>query len=138
MNAVIERRRDFLFHFTASGLALGRLGTIVEAMSEMKQAGHDVILVTSGAVAFGKQRLRYEALLSQTVRQALSPKVLSPLEPRVLASVVVHLFLTNLQACAAAGQSGLMSLYEAMFDQYGIACAQVIHFSIAKTKRSSE
>lgn len=29
------------------------------------------MIVTSGAVAFGKQRLRHEILLSQSVRQAL-------------------------------------------------------------------
>lgn len=33
--------------------------------------GREMMIITSGAVAFGKQRLRHEILLSQSVRQAL-------------------------------------------------------------------
>ena len=71
-------------------------------------------MVTSGAVAFGKQKLTQELLMTLTMRETLNPKsddVPHVLEPR---------------AAAAVGQSGLMSLYDAMFAQYGLRIAQVL------------
>ncbi|XP_065892653.1 delta-1-pyrroline-5-carboxylate synthase-like isoform X2 [Dysidea avara] len=101
------------------GVSLGRLASTVEQMAQLHNGngsgkGKQVILVTSGAVAFGKQRLQHELLLSQSMRATLKTgkgHQQLPMEPR---------------ACAAAGQAGLMSLYEAMFAQYGIPCAQVL------------
>lgn len=94
------------------GLALGRLASIVEQVSWLHNNNKDVVVVTSGAIAFGKQRMRQEKLLSQSMRSALFPNTaVKELEPR---------------ACAAAGQAGLMALYESMFAQYGISCAQVL------------
>lgn len=105
-----------------------------------------MMLVTSGAVAFGKQRLRHEILLSQSVRQALhsgqnqlkelvsaasltlSPKSSGlPSFPTTycLIGVLQAIPVLEARACAAAGQSGLMALYEAMFTQYSICAAQV-------------
>lgn len=77
-----------------------------------------MVLVSSGAVSVGRIRLRQEQLLSQSVRRTVlnSPSEggeeegVKEMEPR---------------ACAAAGQSGLMALYETMFAQYGVSCAQV-------------
>ena len=87
----------------------------VPQVSWLHNNGKEVVLVTSGAVAFGKQRMKHEKLLSQSMRSALLPNSAGrDLEPR---------------ACAAAGQAGLMALYESMFAQYGISCAQVMIIS---------
>ena len=84
-------------------------------VSWLHNAGKEVVVVTSGAVAIGKLRVKQEQLLSRSVRHTLLSSagkagVADDLEPR---------------ACAAAGQAGLMSLYETMFNQYGVGCAQV-------------
>ncbi|XP_031438782.1 delta-1-pyrroline-5-carboxylate synthase isoform X1 [Clupea harengus] len=100
------------------GLALGRLASIVEQVAMLQSQGREMMIVTSGAVAFGKQRLRHEILLSQSVRQALhsGQNALKDMSLPVLEA----------RACAAAGQSGLMALYEAMFTQYSTCTAQIL------------
>ncbi|XP_029485046.2 delta-1-pyrroline-5-carboxylate synthase-like isoform X2 [Oncorhynchus nerka] len=100
------------------GLALGRLASVVEQVAMLQNQGREMMIVTSGAVAFGKQRLRHEILLSQSVRQALHSgqnQIKDMLVP-----------VLEARACAAAGQSGLMALYEAMFTQYSTCTAQVL------------
>ncbi|KAM9808793.1 delta-1-pyrroline-5-carboxylate synthase [Syngnathus typhle] len=100
------------------GLALGRLASIVEQVAVLQNQGREMMIVTSGAVAFGKQRLRHEILLSQSVRQALHS---GQNQLKEMAIPVLEA-----RACAAAGQSGLMALYEAMFTQYSICTAQIL------------
>ncbi|KAK7925458.1 hypothetical protein WMY93_007768 [Mugilogobius chulae] len=98
------------------GLALGRLASIVEQVAMLQNQGREMMIVTSGAVAFGRQRLRHEILLSQSVRQAFHSGQNQLKE--------MSLPVLEARACAAAGQSGLMALYEAMFTQYSICTAQ--------------
>lgn len=105
------------------GLALGRLASIVEQASWLHNNGKEVVLVTSGAVAIGKQRMRQEQLLSRSIRHSLRRGAPSSQEQVLVSSGSEEL---EPRACAAAGQAGLMALYETMFAQYGIGCAQVL------------
>lgn len=98
-----------------SGVALGRLASIVEQVSELQHSGKEMVIVTSGATAFGRQRLRSELSMQQTMRDHLS------LTPHLKTSSPI-----DSRAAAAVGQGGLVSLYEAMFAQYGLTTAQVL------------
>lgn len=80
-------------------IALGRIYNLIESIADLRKQGKEVLLVSSGAVGLGAQRL----MLSQ------KPK---------------HLNLK--QACAAIGQSRLMAIYEDAFEKLGIITAQVL------------
>jgi delta-1-pyrroline-5-carboxylate synthetase len=76
-----------------------------------------MLMVTSGAVAFGKQKLRQEILMSRSLREAVGTNKIKNSQTKIN---------IDPRACAASGQSGLMALYSAMFSQYGVSTAQVI------------
>ncbi len=79
-------------------VSLSRIYSFIEDVSTLKKSGKEVILVTSGAVGLGKKKLGI------TSTEATAMK----------------------QACAAIGQSKLMSIYESAFDQYNLAVAQIL------------
>jgi glutamate 5-kinase len=80
-------------------VALGRLYGLIESVATLKKQGRHVLIVSSGAVGLGAQRLRLEK------------------KPASLALK---------QACAAIGQSRLMSVYEEGFEKMGLTSAQVL------------
>uniref|UniRef100_A0A1J3DBE1 Delta-1-pyrroline-5-carboxylate synthase n=1 Tax=Noccaea caerulescens TaxID=107243 RepID=A0A1J3DBE1_NOCCA len=90
-------------------LALGRLGAICEQLAELNADGFEVILVSSGAVGLGRQRLRYRQLVNSSFADLQKPQM-----------------ELDGKACAGVGQSSLMAYYEAMFDQLDVTVAQML------------
>ncbi|XP_011076783.1 delta-1-pyrroline-5-carboxylate synthase-like isoform X2 [Sesamum indicum] len=90
-------------------LALGRLGSLCEQIHELNVQGYEVILVTSGAVGVGRQRLRYRRLLNSSFADLQKPQV-----------------ELDGKACAAVGQNGLMALYDTLFSQLDVTSAQLL------------
>uniref|UniRef100_A0A2P2MB80 Delta-1-pyrroline-5-carboxylate synthase n=1 Tax=Rhizophora mucronata TaxID=61149 RepID=A0A2P2MB80_RHIMU len=90
-------------------LALGRLGSLCEQIKELNSQGFEVILVTSGAVGLGRQRLKYRRLVNSSFADLQKPQV--DLDGK---------------GCAAVGQNSLMALYDTLFSQLDVTSAQLL------------
>ncbi|KAL5740534.1 hypothetical protein ACOSP7_029417 [Xanthoceras sorbifolium] len=90
-------------------LALGRLGALCEQLKELNSQGYEIILVTSGAVGLGRQRLRYRKLVNSSLADLQRPQ--NELDGK---------------ACAAVGQSSLMALYDTLFSQLDVTSSQLL------------
>ena len=93
-----------------TGLAVDAINSWVEQMAGLRQQGHELVLVSSGAVAEGMTRLGWQQ------------------RPHAL-----H----ELQAAAAVGQMGLIQAYESRFQKFGLHTAQVLltHEDLAHRQR---
>lgn len=80
-------------------LALGRLSAVVESVANLAAQRREVLLVTSGAVGLGAQKLGLPEGKRPTVAK---------------------------QACAAVGQGRLMATWERAFESLGLVVAQVL------------
>jgi glutamate 5-kinase len=76
-----------------------QLEQLVAQVAVLRKSGKEIVLVTSGAVGAGMGALGYEKRPGE---------------------------LPALSACAAVGQSQLMSIYERLFAKHGIVVAQVL------------
>ena len=92
------------------GLDLNAIDEWARQIAQLRQSGKEILLVSSGAIACGMQRLGWSK----------RPKA-------------VH----ELQACAAIGQMGLVQVYESAFVRHGLATAQILltHEDLADRKR---
>jgi glutamate 5-kinase len=80
-------------------LALSRIYGIAESVARLREQERDVLMVSSGAVGLGMERIGL---------------ALRPTE------------LAQIQGCAAIGQSRLMAIYDDAFDKLGFRTAQVL------------
>lgn len=95
---VVKVGSSTLTHDTGR-LNLNRLEKLVRTLSDLKNSGKEIILVTSGAIAVGISKLGF-AKKPETIPQK--------------------------QAAAAVGQCELMYLYDKLFCEYGHVTAQVL------------
>lgn len=79
-------------------ISLSRVYSFIEEISKLHRQGKEIIIVTSGAVGLGSKILNVDSSESLSIKQA----------------------------CAAVGQSQLMSIYEDGFRKYSINTAQVL------------
>lgn len=92
------------------GLDRAAIAAWVDQIAALMQRHYRIVLVSSGAVAEGMQRLGWKK---------------RPVN------------INELQAAAAVGQMGLVQVYESCFDQHGLRTAQVLltHEDLADRKR---
>ena len=105
MRKISERKRvvvkvgtSTLTHRTRR-LNIRRVENLVKTLADLQNAGHEIVLVSSGAIALGMGKL------GMTKRPQDTP---------------------GKQACAAVGQCELMYMYDKFFAEYSIVVAQVL------------
>ena len=96
---VIKIGSSSLTHQESGDLNLYKIERLVRIISDLRGKGKEVVLVSSGAIAAGRQ-----ALGGQKRPQSLSEK----------------------QAYAAVGQARLMMVYQKLFSEYNQVAAQVL------------
>lgn len=96
---VIKVGSSTLTHKETGNLNYSKLEKLVRAISDLKNSGKEVILVSSGAVAVGRE----------TLKIGRKPKTMA-----------------EKQACAAIGQGKLIMNYYKLFAEYGYVTSQVL------------
>ncbi|MDR2637543.1 MAG: glutamate 5-kinase [Zoogloeaceae bacterium] len=92
------------------GVAAEAIGDWARQIAELRRQDRQALIVSSGAIACGMQRLGWEK------------------RPRKI---------QELQACAAIGQMGLAQIYQEVFRQHGLHTAQILltHDDLSDRKR---
>ena len=101
---VVKIGSSSLQHKETGDMDYTRLEKLVRELSDIRNQGKDVILVTSGAIAAGKKAVGIREIKSDVQAQAMAVK----------------------QACSAIGQARLMMTYTKLFAEYNQTAAQIL------------
>ena len=96
---VVKIGSSSIVHPETGALDLIRLEILVRELCDLKNAGKDVILVSSGAIAAGRVAAKIDHRPEK---------------------------IEEKQACAAIGQAQLMMIYQKLFHEYGHLAAQIL------------
>ena len=102
---VVKVGSSSLLHSSTHRLDYHKIDVLVRELSDLKNRGKDVILVSSGATAVGRE----------VIRRTSSGQILAEDSK-----------ITVKQACAAIGQAQLMMTYQKLFREYGHLAAQIL------------
>ncbi len=102
---VIKIGSSSLTHQETGALNLSKLEKLVRVLTNIRSAGKEVILVSSGAIAVGRKKLHIKGQLT----------------------------LAEKQACAAVGQAQLMMIYQKIFSEYNQSVAQILLTKVTMT-----
>lgn len=100
---VVKIGSSSLLHPETGELDYRRIDHLARELTDVKNAGRDVILVSSGATAVGRGVMHVD----KEIMKQDGP-------------------ITVKQACAAVGQARLMMIYQKFFEQYNQITAQVL------------
>ena len=109
-NRIVVKIGSALLTANGEGLNLDAISHWAEQLAQLHFQGHEILLVSSGAVAEGMVRMQLKA---------------RPTE------------LPGLQACAAIGQMGLVQAWSSVFEEHSIRSAQILitHDDLADRRR---
>lgn len=101
---VVKIGSSSLQHAETGDLDYTRLEKLVRELCDISNQGKEVVLVTSGAIAAGKQAVHLKTTEGQTQAESMAIK----------------------QACSAIGQARLMMTYQKLFAEYNQVAAQIL------------
>ena len=101
---VVKIGSSSLTHKQTSDMDYIRMEKLVRELSDIRNQGKDVILVTSGAIAAGKKAVHVTEIPGDNGVEAMAVK----------------------QACSAVGQARLMMTYQRLFAEYNQVAAQIL------------